>query len=30
MINYDRVSVMHYYCGGNGTRTLDFSSNDKI
>ncbi|MDB5131235.1 MAG: hypothetical protein JWR02_984 [Mucilaginibacter sp.] len=29
-VSYDRVSVMHYYCGGNGTRSLDFSANDKL
>jgi len=29
-IRYDNVSVMHYYCGGNGTLELNFSDNDKL
>lgn len=27
---YDKVSVMHYFCGGNGSTALSFSDNDKI
>jgi Matrixin len=27
---YDQESVMHYFCGGNGTRTMQFSAYDTV